>query len=112
MKTPEEIKKGLRFCSREHQSAEPLCNICPYDDGGFNMVACTGHLSQDALAYIKQLEQEFAAVKLINDATQCRADALEDALKHQKKQYAKLLETASILSDAVDELEKEGQSND
>lgn len=58
MKTPEEIKKGLEFCTRERHSVEPLCDSCPYDDGGFDMVKCTGHLSQDALAYIQQLEAE------------------------------------------------------
>lgn len=68
MKTPEEIKKGLKFCTREHHSADPLCGSCPYDDGGFDMVACTGSLSQDALAYIRQLEQELAAVKRERDA--------------------------------------------
>lgn len=62
MKTPDEIKNGLKFCTREHHSAEPLCRSCPYDDGGFDMVACTGHLSQDALDYIRQLEASYSQV--------------------------------------------------
>lgn len=62
MKTPDEIKNGLKFCTREHHSAEPLCRSCPYDDGWFDMVACTGHLSQDALAYIRQLEASYSQV--------------------------------------------------
>ena len=107
MKTPEEIKKGLECCI-----SCTSCTECPYNNCGDQYGICAPVLINDAFDLVQQLEQELAAVKLINDATQFRADALEDALKHQKKQYAKLLETASILSDAVDELEKEGQSND
>lgn len=58
MKTPEEIKKGLELCRREESDGISICDTCPYDDGGYDMCACTGRLSQDALSIIQQLEGE------------------------------------------------------
>lgn len=49
MKTPEEIKKGLRICKRNHCSKE-----CPYHDEK----GCYVGLHSDALAYIQQLARE------------------------------------------------------
>lgn len=62
MKTHEEIKKGLGSCS----SYECLGNHtdCPYFESDMCMTFATG----DALAYIKQLEAELAAVKRERDA--------------------------------------------
>lgn len=48
MKTPDEIKKGLEYCSK----VKGKCKDCPcYSDS-----ECSIHLAADALAYIKQLE--------------------------------------------------------
>lgn len=50
MKTPDEIKKGLKCCLEEH-----ACTRCPYDDcdEGWH---CVVDRNADALAYIQQLE--------------------------------------------------------
>lgn len=95
MKKPEEIKEGLELCTREVHSAEPMCARCPYDDGTFDMVACTGHMSQDAFAYIQQLEakvvkqsqridelvQELEVVRRVRDAA---VDSLRGDCRHCK----------------------------
>lgn len=48
MKTPEEIKKGLRTCLDEN------CNgLCPYHGSR----PCYAEMHTDALAYIQQLEE-------------------------------------------------------
>lgn len=79
MKSPDEIKKGLECCG----AYEDNCVPCPYfdicDDAGLMEV------ERDALAYIIQLEETVAK---------------------QKEQYKRLLETASILSDAIYEKEE------
>ena len=57
MKTTEEIKKGLECC------AMSVCDNCPYKDCE-SYDECTGELTADALACIKQLERERdAAIK-------------------------------------------------
>ena len=50
MRTPEDIKKGLKCCLEEH-----ACTNCPYDDcdEGWH---CVVDRNVDALAYIQQLE--------------------------------------------------------
>lgn len=48
MKSPEEIKKGLKCCV----DLEGKCFECPYNNG-----LCDASLELDALAYIQQLEQ-------------------------------------------------------
>lgn len=55
MKTPEEIKKGLGWCSRD----TTICTeTCPYYGSLSNGVECASELQADALAYIQQLERE------------------------------------------------------
>lgn len=55
MKTPEEIKKGLKCCIKEN------CEGCPYVS---NCMAKTHPLESDVLAYIRYLERERnAAIK-------------------------------------------------
>ena len=54
MKTPEEIKKGLECCGNSGK-----CKGCPYY-GGYEL--CMGTLSEDALAYVQQLEQRLVEV--------------------------------------------------
>ena len=78
MKSPDEIKKGL-FCCWEDG-----CATCPYDDD-CTMEANFEQLAKDALAYIQQLEETVAK---------------------QNEKYKRLLETASILSDAIYEKEE------
>ena len=82
-KTPEEIKKGLECCAAEWAE----CEECTYCDGCV-MRGGNENLDADALAYIIQLEETVAK---------------------QKEQYKRLLETASILSDAVDVLERDAE---
>lgn len=49
MKSPDEIKKGLEYCSK----VKGKCKGCPcYSDS-----ECSIHLAADALAYIQQLEE-------------------------------------------------------
>lgn len=48
MKTPDEIKRGLEVCS-----ANADCNQCPYVER-----SCIDSLIQNALAYIRQLEED------------------------------------------------------
>lgn len=58
MKTPDEIKKGLKCCAYE------TCNGCPYAEDG----CATNREMIDALEYIQQLERERdAAVKQLKD---------------------------------------------
>ena len=83
MKTPEEIKKGLEYCNEEHED----CKGCTYFDDEDYEMKCLDSVMVDALAYIQQLEETVA---------------------RYKERHKRLLETASILSDAVDELEQEG----
>ena len=82
MKTPDEIKKGLEACSADECHGQHVG--CTYQDQLF----CTMRMCGDALAYIQQLEETVA---------------------RYKERHKRLLETASILSDAVDELEQEGE---
>lgn len=49
MKTPEEIKQGLKYCGYAIR-----CFDCPYFDGN----ECEEALEDDALAYIRQLESQ------------------------------------------------------
>ena len=53
MKSPDEIKKGLEYCSK----VKGKCKDCPcYSDS-----ECSIHLAADALTYIRQLEAELDA---------------------------------------------------
>lgn len=54
MKTPDEIKKGLRI----HISNTKCANVCPYD--GFVLIThdCLQAMCKDALDYIRQLEAQ------------------------------------------------------
>lgn len=58
MKTPEEIKKGLTLCSHEGHGEEIICERCPYDGNSSAVLICTRRLSEDAFAYIQQLEAQ------------------------------------------------------
>lgn len=52
-KQPDEIKKGLGWCSRD----TTICTeTCPYYGSLSNGVECASELQADALAYIQQLE--------------------------------------------------------
>lgn len=62
MKSPDEIKKGLRHCS------EDGCKGCPYKED-CDMADGFSVLAYDALAYIQQLEQrEWAMFDLLSSA--------------------------------------------
>lgn len=55
MRTPEEIKKGLEYCS-EKAERKTKCSECIYfnDPRGW----CSTTITKDALAYIQQLEAQ------------------------------------------------------
>ena len=55
MKTPEEIKTGLEYCS---QNVPYPCNGCPYERDELLENAWRCNLNADALAYIQQLEAQ------------------------------------------------------
>ena len=67
MKTPEEIKKGLRYCTAN----EGGCDGCPYDDTN-----CI-EIELDSLAYIEQLEETIMLmrVQMSGDCGVCRHKA-------------------------------------
>lgn len=58
MRTPEEIKKGLEYCS-EKAKRKTNCSECIYfnDPRGW----CSTAITRDALAYIQQLEARMEA---------------------------------------------------
>ena len=49
MKTPEEIKKGIKCCNTTNS-----CNVCPY----YGEDECLCNKNDDAFSLIQQLEQE------------------------------------------------------
>ena len=56
MKTPDEIKKGLEWCT-----VIKRCDFaCPYHSSGDN--GCIERLMEDSLTYIQQLEKRLADV--------------------------------------------------
>lgn len=59
MRTPEEIKKGLEYCS-EKAERKTNCSECIYfnDPRGW----CSTTITRDALAYIQQLEARMEAL--------------------------------------------------
>lgn len=63
MKQPEEIKKGLAFCTDVENDS---CLACPYEDDGCG--TCTDNMEMDALAYIKQLEAKVPMWISVEDA--------------------------------------------
>lgn len=54
MKTPEEIKKGLKECGK----IQNVCDSCPYNEKRDVYDECIANMCADALAYIQQLEQK------------------------------------------------------
>lgn len=75
MKTPEEIKKGLRFCHDADSEDIGKCKlVCPYyGDGQFPCGITT--MMKDALAYIEQLEERI-------DLNALRDAIYQDAVAH------------------------------
>lgn len=59
-RTPEEIKKGLEYCSGMHDHS--YCRECPYSEDDCD------EMTRDALAYIQQLEAERDQYKRERDA--------------------------------------------
>lgn len=62
MKTPDEIKKGLECC---HSTDMCECVKCPYSVAGEETMNCDFIMSEDALAYIQQLERERDALMVL-----------------------------------------------
>lgn len=59
MRTPEEIKKGLKHCS-EKAGGKTKCSECVYFKDGRGW--CSTTITRDALAYIQQLEARMEAL--------------------------------------------------
>lgn len=78
MKTPDEIKKGLRFAETNCLYVERCEDICPYNkdcdvSDPDRMTETPRAIVADALAYIQQLERERdAAVADLRVARHCR----------------------------------------
>lgn len=53
MKTPEQIKAGLRYCT-----TNDFCNGCPIEK------ICNADVMKDALALIEQLEEQIMCMKI------------------------------------------------
>lgn len=70
MRTPDEIKKGLRFCALPDNSTINKCAFCSYEA----CPGCENTLKADALEYIQRLE---TGVERVYKLTM----ALENALK-------------------------------
>lgn len=84
MKTHDEIKKGLDYCSR-HTCSENGTD-CPYENGHF---ACIGTLTGDALALIQQKEQENAEqAERIRQLVADKAELLEKVEQLQAERDA------------------------
>lgn len=67
MRTPEEIKKGLE-CYQMHDGDEYVdCSHCPYY---LTCTHCDIELHKDALAYIKQLEEDRKERDILAEAYQ------------------------------------------
>ena len=73
MKTPEEIKCGLKQC----YTIGMWCNGCPYE----KYEECYDILALDANTYIEQLEKHIS-LNTLRDAIY--EDAVEFALRHMK----------------------------
>lgn len=77
MKTPDDIKKGLQYCSEKHES----CNGCTYLNEEDYEIECLNAIMVDALAYIQQLESRLAQVERERDAA---VNDLADSCKYCK----------------------------
>lgn len=62
MKTPDEIKNGLKACG----TLDGDCENCPYDDG--LQLFCVDRLRKDAFVYFQHLESRLAQVERERDA--------------------------------------------
>ena len=69
MRTPEEIKSGLKWCI--HTDCESFTDECPY----FSIDTCSSFLKRDALKYINELEARTSLNTL-------RDSIFEDAVAH------------------------------
>lgn len=74
-KTPEEIKRGLKCCSKIEGCKNGGCSYYDLGSGSICIPAMTG----DALAYIQQLESD-------NDAKQKRIEELESRLARVERE--------------------------
>lgn len=64
MKTPEEIKTGIRKCLGFGADCDDVCDPCPYWSEG---QLCRGALCHDAIAYFEKLEKN-ASLNTMRDA--------------------------------------------
>lgn len=66
MKTPDEIKRGLKQC----HTIGMWCNGCPYE----KYEECYDHLASDALVYIDQLEEriDLMLIQMRGDCGTCK----------------------------------------
>ena len=76
MKSPDDIKKGLEFCSRLTCGEKNV--DCPYECGNSE---CISHLTADALALIQQLQEDLQLEKKRTDALAMELAVLKNAKK-------------------------------
>ena len=81
-KTPDEIKKGLEFCSRLTCGEKNV--DCPYECGNSE---CISHLTADALALIQQLEDHLREATKKVKQIEVERDAMKEALGLMVYQY-------------------------
>lgn len=56
VKTPEEIKKGIK-CAIKGCMEPEVCEACPYYIKDGDVMCCTSDIISDSLAYIEELEE-------------------------------------------------------
>lgn len=105
MKTPEEIKGGLKCC---HINDEDLCECeyCPYAHKGWQTARCDIELAEDALDLIQQLEAENNSLKFTK-----ATDA--DVHRYQKKEMRGIIQQfESKLNRAVEDFHLLGRTGE
>lgn len=95
MKSPEEIKDGLKCCYITEGTLE--CRDCPYICNGYE---CVNILAKDALAYIYQLENKIADLDKL-------ASSRLRKMKLFKKRAEKYLAECVQLRNRVKKLEEQ-----
>lgn len=85
VKTPDEIKKGLEYCS-----GKGSCSICPYNTPKQYSGKCVREAMGDCHAYIQQLEAELADAKRNHQHTIDIAEKQKEQIDKLKKVVVRL----------------------
>lgn len=79
MKTPDEIKRGLKYCTSMVHMLGGCAAMCPYWDETFG--CGNDYLMKDALSYIRQLERDNAQKEKHIQQLERERDALMDVVR-------------------------------